>query len=61
MRSWFARSTVAALSDRKGISSLEYAILAAAILGVVGTAAQVLGGDVSQLFGKVETVMTNLL
>jgi len=37
----------ALLADRKGISSLEYAVMAVGIVGAVATAALALGGDIS--------------
>jgi pilus assembly protein Flp/PilA len=48
-----------ALRDRKGISAMEYGILAAAIIGVVATAATNLGTEISALFAKVVTDLTN--
>jgi len=43
----------AMLNDRKGISALEYAILAAGILGVIATAVGTLSGPINNLFAKV--------
>jgi pilus assembly protein Flp/PilA len=43
----------AALTDRKGISAMEYGILAAAIIGVVATAATNLGTEITALFNAV--------
>lgn len=43
--------------DNKGIAAMEYAILAAAILGVVGVAAVAMSADLSALFVKVETAL----
>jgi Flp pilus assembly pilin Flp len=37
----------AAMRDRKGVTALEYAILAVAILGAVAAAGTVLSGDIS--------------
>jgi pilus assembly protein Flp/PilA len=41
------------MGDRRGISAMEYGILAAAIIGVVATAATTLGGDLGTLFNDV--------
>lgn len=43
----------AALTGRKGISAMEYGILAAAIIGMVATAATNLGTEVPALFNAV--------
>jgi pilus assembly protein Flp/PilA len=48
-----------ALRDRRGISAMEYGILAAAIIGVVATAATQLGSNLSTLFNDVITDLTN--
>jgi Flp pilus assembly pilin Flp len=47
----------AALRDRKGIAAMEYAILAAAILGGIGVALTTIGGDLSTLLAKVVTAL----
>jgi Flp pilus assembly pilin Flp len=47
----------AALRDRKGIAAMEYAILAAAILGGIGVAFTTIGGDLSTILGKVTTAL----
>jgi Flp pilus assembly pilin Flp len=47
MRNLFSRTIVAVMYDRKGVSAMEYAILAAAILLAVGAAATTLAGDIS--------------
>lgn len=39
--------------DRKGVTALEYAVLAAGIVVAVYTAASALGGDISSLFGTI--------
>ena len=48
----------AMLRDRKAISSMEYAILAAVILGAVGAAASALGTDITNLFTALENIVT---
>jgi Flp pilus assembly pilin Flp len=50
---------VAAIHDRKGISAMEYGILAAAIIGVVGTAAATIGTDLGTLMNKVINSLVN--
>jgi len=48
----------ATLRDRKGISAMEYGILAAAIIGVVATAATNLGTELAALFAAVVADLT---
>lgn len=48
------------LGDRKGISAMEYGILAAAIIGVVATAATGLGTEITALFNAIVTKLTNV-
>jgi pilus assembly protein Flp/PilA len=43
---------VATLSSRKGISALEYAILAGVLVGVISTAVVTFGSDISTLFSS---------
>jgi Flp pilus assembly pilin Flp len=52
---------IACVYDRKGISAMEYGILAAAIIGVVATAMSTIGGDLTLLMNKVETALTNAI
>ena len=59
MRTMITNMAIKALYDRKGISALEYAILAAAILGAVSAGVTTLGGDISSLFNALETVVNN--
>jgi pilus assembly protein Flp/PilA len=49
----------AALTDRKGVSAMEYGILAAAIIGVVATAATNLGTEITALFNAVVQDLKN--
>jgi len=44
-----------AFGDKKGISALDYGILAAVVVGLVATAATTLGGDVGTAFGTIGT------
>jgi pilus assembly protein Flp/PilA len=39
--------------DRKGVTAMEYGVIAAGIVLVVATAAATLGGQVSGLFAKI--------
>jgi pilus assembly protein Flp/PilA len=49
----------ALLADRKGISAMEYGILAAAIIGVVATAATNLGTEITAVFTAVINDLKN--
>jgi pilus assembly protein Flp/PilA len=51
----FAVSVAATLKSRKGISALEYAILAGVLVGIITTAVTTFGGDISSLFSNVGT------
>lgn len=44
--------------DRKGVLSLDYGILAVAIVGAVATAALTVGTDLTNLFDSVATAIT---
>ena len=43
--------------DTRGVSALEYAILAAVILGVIVVGVNALGVDISELFGRAGTAL----
>jgi pilus assembly protein Flp/PilA len=53
MLQYISSMVVVALQDRKGITAMEYGILAAAILGAVATAATTIGTDLTALFAKI--------
>ncbi|MGA3399358.1 MAG: Flp family type IVb pilin [Acetobacteraceae bacterium] len=53
MLNWIIGRTVAALRDRKGISAMEYGILAAALIGVIFTAVTALGTEITAMFNAV--------
>jgi len=53
MNTLIVRATMAALRDRKGVSALEYGILAAAILTAVATATTSLGNEIGTFFAAV--------
>jgi Flp pilus assembly pilin Flp len=46
----FAVYVSAALNSKKGISALEYAILAGVLIGVISAAVTAFGTDISNLF-----------
>jgi len=47
------RATKALLADKRGVSALEYAVLAVGIVLAVVAAAATLGGSVSGLFNQI--------
>ncbi|HET6607330.1 MAG TPA: Flp family type IVb pilin [Rhodopila sp.] len=47
-----------ALKSRKGISALEYAILAGILVGVIGTAVTSFGTDITNLFTSAGSKLT---
>ena len=47
------------LSDRRGIASIEYAILAVGIVGVLSVAMIAVGGDLTALWTDVEGLLQN--
>jgi Flp pilus assembly pilin Flp len=47
--------------DPQGVSSLEYGILAVAIVGAVATATKVLSGDLTTLFNDVADAISKAL
>lgn len=49
----YAPRLFALLRDRKGVSSLEYAVLAVGIVAAVAAAAVTLGGQVTAVFTKI--------
>ncbi|MDA8249014.1 MAG: Flp family type IVb pilin [Rhodospirillales bacterium] len=51
------RQTLAALKDRKGVTALEYGVLAVGIVLVVATAAAALGTKLNTVFGTVGTAL----
>lgn len=51
--------TIRVLCDDRGISAMEYGILAAAIIGVVATAAATIGSDLGTLLNTVITDLVN--
>ena len=55
MTSYVQALLSAAMRDRRGITAMEYGILAAAILAVVAIAATTMSGGLSGLFSTVES------
>ena len=47
----------AALTDRRGVTAAEYAVLAVGIVLVVATAAALLGNGISSTFSKVVSAL----
>jgi Flp pilus assembly pilin Flp len=45
----------AALKDKRGLETLEYAVFAAAFLGVIAAAVALLSGDLSSAYGSIGT------
>jgi Flp pilus assembly pilin Flp len=43
----------AALKDKRGLETLEYAVFAAAFLGVIAAAVALLSGDLSSAYGSI--------
>ncbi|MDE2334167.1 MAG: hypothetical protein KGK10_06470 [Rhodospirillales bacterium] len=54
MHSWLLRLT----NDRRGITAIEYAVLALGIIPVVALAAAAMGASISSLFGPVTHLFT---
>lgn len=50
----------AALASKKGISALEYAILAGVLVGVISTAVTTFGSDITTLFTNAGNKLTGL-
>jgi len=48
------------LADRKGISAMEYAILAGVLVGVIAAAVTGLGNDISGLFNNVGNKLNSI-
>jgi pilus assembly protein Flp/PilA len=46
------RTAYATLKDRKGVTAMEYAVIAAGIVVVVAIAADALGGSIGEFFNK---------
>lgn len=46
-------------SDRKGVSTIEYAVLAFAIVAIVGIILATLGGQLNGLFGGLGNAINN--
>jgi Flp pilus assembly pilin Flp len=46
---------LAVLKDRKGVTALEYGVLAAGIVAVVAIAAVALGSNLTSLFSRIDS------
>jgi pilus assembly protein Flp/PilA len=45
-------------SDRRGVTAIEYALIASVMAGVVFLAVKTLGVNISTLFGNIGTILT---
>ncbi len=57
--SYVASHVVAALNSKKGISALEYAILAGVMVGVISAAVTTFGSDIDTLFSNAGSKLTS--
>lgn len=48
------------MSDHRGITSMEYAVLALGMVAAVASAASALGNDVGLIYDSLHTYMANL-
>lgn len=48
------------LADLRGVSTVEYALIVVAIIGIIGAGAAVLGGAFGDLFEDLSEQMTNI-
>ena len=48
------------LADLRGVSTVEYALIVVAIIGIIGAGAAVLGGAFGDLFEDLSDQMTNI-
>ncbi len=46
--------TCKALTDRKGVTAMEYAVIAAGIVIVIAAAAETAGGAIQNLFSSIQ-------
>ena len=51
------RQTLAALKDRKGVTALEYGVLAAGIIAVIATVVFTMGKNLNTMFGSVSSAI----
>jgi Flp pilus assembly pilin Flp len=49
----------ALLKDKRGLETLEYAVFAAAFLGVIAAAVALLSGDLSSAYGSIGDFIKN--
>ncbi len=54
----FIRSLISLKSDRRGVTALEYGLIAALIAGVIITAVTTLGTDIEATFTKIGTAVS---
>ena len=51
------RSAVIVLKDRKGVTALEYGVLAAGIIAVIAAVIFAIGTNLNKMFGSVSTAL----
>jgi len=51
------RNAIAALNDRKGVTALEYGVLAAGIIAVIAAIIFTLGGQLNTMFNHVSSTI----
>ena len=55
MLTYVTQIALAALKDRKGVTALEYGVLAAAIIAVIAGVVFTIGSSLNTMFGNVST------
>jgi Flp pilus assembly pilin Flp len=58
MATYLASLIVHLMQDRKGVTTLEYAVIAAVTVVATGTAFVAIGGDLTTVYTAVETALT---
>lgn len=55
MLTYMLQNALAALKDRKGVTALEYGVLAAGIIAVIATVVFTIGSNLESMFSNVST------
>ena len=55
MLTYVTQIALAALKDRKGVTALEYGVLAAGIIAVIAAVVFTIGSNLNSMFGTVST------
>lgn len=58
MRKYLTALIVRLMNDRKGVTTLEYAVIAAVTVVATGAAFVVIGGDLTTVYTAVEAALT---